>query len=64
MSDKESYKVAEFKLDRNGIGKILKSSEMMKALEQTASHVGDGKIETNFTGFDRCHVLVRDSNAN
>lgn len=57
------YKVKEIELNRAGIGKILKSDEMMAALLKNAAHVGDGTVETKYVGFDRCHVLVRDTNA-
>lgn len=57
------YKVLEFKLDQRGIGKILKSDEMMAVLKKNANHVGNGHEETSYVGFDRCHVLVRDPNA-
>jgi hypothetical protein len=57
------YKVKEIQLNRAGIAKILKSDEMMAVLRKNAAHVGDGRVETDFVGFDRCHVLVRDTNA-
>lgn len=57
------YKVKEVQLNRAGIAKILKSDEMMAVLRKNAAHVGDGNVETDFVGFDRCHVLVRDTNA-
>lgn len=55
----EGYKVTEFKLDRSGIRKILQSDGMLAALEESASAVGTGEVETQFVGFDRVHVLVR-----
>ena len=61
---KEGFKVTKFDLNRSGISKILKSDEMMAVLKKNKNHVGDGHEETSYVGFDRCHVLVRDPNAN
>ena len=58
MGNQNGYKVENFKLDRRGIGKILRSAEMMNALESNARNIGDGEIKHSFTGFDRAHVLV------
>lgn len=65
MSEQNGYKVVDFELNERGIGKILKSDGVMKALEDAAPRVGNGEIETKFVGFSRAVVLVRsDRNAN
>lgn len=58
MSEKTGYKVKEFKLDRAGVGKILKSDGVKAALVENAGNVGNGNVITSFVGFDRVHVLV------
>ena len=58
MSEKDGYKVTEFKLDTRGIRKILQSSEMKSALQQNAGNVGTGEVLFVLNGFDRAHVLV------
>lgn len=47
-------------LDRSGVRKMLQSNEVMEILKDNANVVGD--IDTNFVGFDRCHVIVKDEN--
>lgn len=45
-------------LNRGGVRKLLQSDETMKALKENAGVIGE--IETNFVGYDRCHVIVKD----
>lgn len=45
-------------LNRGGVRKLLQSDETMKALKENAGAIGE--IETNFVGYDRCHVIVKD----
>lgn len=47
-------------LDRSGVRKLLQSDDVMKTLKDNANIVGE--IDTNFVGFDRCHVIVKDEN--
>lgn len=58
------YKVEKIKLNSNGVRKLLQSDGVMTALKDNSDKVGNGKIYADFVGFDRCHVLVRDSNDN
>ena len=58
------YKVEKIKLNRSGVKNLLQSDGVMNALKENANAVGDGDIISNYVGFDRCHVLVRDSNGN
>ena len=58
------YKVEKIRLISSGVRKLLQSDEVMSALKDNADKVGNGKIYSDFVGFDRCHVLVRDSNDN
>lgn len=52
--------VSKVVLDRSGVRKLLQSNEVMGALKDNAGIIGD--IDTNFVGFDRCHVIVKDEN--
>ena len=55
-------KVDKVILDRSGVRKMLQSGEIMETLKNNAPLVG--QIDSNFVGFDRCHVIVKDeSNA-
>lgn len=54
------YEVEKVVLNRSGVRKLLQSDETMKALKDNAGVIGE--IETNFVGFDRCHVIVKDEN--
>ena len=47
-------------LDRSGVRKLLQSDDVMKTVKDNANIVGE--IDTNFVGFDRCHVIVKDEN--
>lgn len=52
--------VNRVELDRSGVRKLLQSNEVMETLKNNANVIGD--IDTNFVGFDRCHVIVKDEN--
>ena len=52
--------VTKIILDKSGVRKLLQSSEIMETLKDNANMVGP--IESNFVGFDRCHVIVKDEN--
>lgn len=52
--------VSKVQLDRSGVRKLLQSDEVMKTLKDNSGLIGD--IDTNFVGFDRCHVIVKDKN--
>lgn len=52
--------VTKVTLDRSGVRKLLQSGEVMETLKDNANIVGT--IESNFVGFDRCHVIVKDDN--
>lgn len=58
------YKVEKIKLNSKGVRNLLQSDGVMSSLKANADKVGTGQIYTDFVGFDRCHVLVRDSNDN
>lgn len=51
------------KLNSAGIKEVLKSQFMMTAIQREGEKLGDP--ETSFVGFDRCHVIVKETgNAN
>lgn len=52
--------VKKITLDRSGVRELLQSNEVMETLKDNANIIG--KIDTNFVGFDRCHVIVKDEN--
>ena len=52
--------VNRVELDRSGVRKLLQSNEVMETLKNNANVIGE--IDTNFVGFDRCHVIVKDEN--
>ena len=52
--------VKKVELDRSGVRKLLQSNDVMKTLKEDANQIGE--IDTNFVGFDRCHVIVKDEN--
>lgn len=57
-----NYTIDKIELDRSGVRKLLQSNDAMKALIDNSGKIGE--METNFVGFDRCHVIVKDeSNA-
>ena len=55
-----NYKVEKVQLVSSGVRQLLKSDEVMQKLKENANLIGD--TETNFVGFDRCHVIVKDNN--
>ena len=52
----------KFKLNKKGVGELLKSREMQSVLNQhayrTQSKAGAGYDVESFVGFDRAHALV------
>lgn len=52
--------VTKITLNKGGVRKLLQSSEIMETLKDNANTVGE--IDSNFVGFDRCHVIVKDEN--
>ena len=62
MSDE--YKVQKVQLNKIGVRELLQSDKTMNVLKANADKVGNGEIYAEFVGFDRCHVLVRDTNDN
>jgi len=51
------------KLNSAGIKEVLKSQFMMTAIQNEGEKLGEP--ETSFVGFDRCHVIVKETgNAN
>lgn len=58
------YKVEKIVLNRSGVRKLLQSDGVMSTLRSYSDKVGSGEVYADFVGFDRCHVLVRDSNDN
>lgn len=55
-----NYTIEKIVLDTGGVRKLLQSNETMKALIDNSGVIGE--METNFVGFDRCHVIVKDEN--
>lgn len=52
--------VTKITLNKGGVRKLLQSSETMETLKDNANIIGE--IDSNFVGFDRCHVIVKDEN--
>ena len=55
-----NYNIEKIELNTGGVRKLLQSKETMEALISNAGVIGE--METNFVGFDRCHVIVKDEN--
>lgn len=55
-----NYNIEKIELNTGGVRKLLQSKETMEALIENAGLIGE--METNFVGFDRCHVIVKDEN--
>ena len=53
-----NYKIEKIKLNSGGVRNLLQSNDVMKALIDNSGEIGE--METNFVGFDRCHVIVKD----
>lgn len=47
------------KLNSKGIQEVLKSQFMMDAITAEGEKLGD--FETSFVGFDRCHVIIKET---
>lgn len=52
--------IDKFELNKSGVRKLLQSGDVMEILKDNASVIGE--IDTNFVGFDRCHVIVKEEN--
>lgn len=55
-----NYKIDKIKLNSGGVRNLLQSDDVMKTLIDNSG--GIGEMETNFVGFDRCHVIAKDEN--
>lgn len=55
-----NYNIEKIELNTGGVRKLLQSKETMEALIENSGQIGE--METNFVGFDRCHVIVKDEN--
>lgn len=55
-----NYNIEKIELNTGGVRKLLQSKETMEALIENSGLIGE--METNFVGFDRCHVIVKDEN--
>lgn len=55
-----NYEIDKIVLNSGGVRKLLQSKETMDALIDNSGLIGE--METNFVGFDRCHVIVKDEN--
>lgn len=55
-----NYNIEKIELNTGGVRKLLQSKETMEALVENSGVIGE--METNFVGFDRCHVIVKDEN--
>lgn len=53
------FKVKKIVLDSSGIREVLKSQMMMDAV--MAEGEKHGEIDSSFAGFDRVHVIVKES---
>lgn len=52
--------IDKFELNKSGVRQLLQSGDVMEILKDNASVIGE--IDTNFVGFDRCHVIVKEEN--
>lgn len=59
MSDNK-FIVKKIELNSSGIIKLLQSREIMDELEKVAVDQY-GEIESSYVGFDRCHVICKDT---
>lgn len=55
-----NYEIDKIVLNSGEVRKLLQSKETMEALIDNSGLIGE--METNFVGFDRCHVIVKDEN--
>lgn len=53
------FVVKKIELNKSGIIALLQSQPVMDELEKVAEQIGE--IETTFVGFDRCHVICKDT---
>lgn len=53
------FKVEKIELNSSGIREVLKSQMMMDAVMAEATK--HGEIDSSFVGFDRVHVIVKES---
>lgn len=55
MSD---FEVKKIEMNSRGVIALLQSDEVMNMLLTEAEKIGT--IESNFVGFDRCHVMIKE----
>lgn len=53
----KGYKIVKVELNTDRVGELLKSKEVMAALKKDSKALG--KIDSDWVGFDRCHVTIR-----
>ncbi len=53
----QGYKVEKIELNTSRVAELLKSNEVMAALKSNAKSLG--KVDSDWVGFDRCHVTVK-----
>ena len=54
----DGMKVTKFKVNKRGLIAFLQSEDVMSALKPFAENIG--KIESQYVGFDRAHVVVKE----
>lgn len=53
------YRLKEFKLDKKGVGNLLRSDEMLDLVRRTAEQYVDADRHVKaFKGFDRARAIV------
>lgn len=58
----KGYKIEKIEINKDRVGALLKSSEVMSALKKNAKSVG--QIDSDWVGFDRCHVTIKKEGQN
>lgn len=56
----DEFKVERVQLNKSGLIALLKSQDIMDGLESVANQQGY-EIDSTFVGFDRCHVVCKES---
>lgn len=56
----DNFKVTKVKLNKSGVIKLLKSQDIMNELEKVGSAHYE-EIDSTFVGFDRCHVVCKET---
>lgn len=53
----QGYKIEKVEIHEEQVAKLLKSKEVMSALKRDSKILGT--MDSDWVGFDRCHVTVK-----